>query len=90
MKTFVIIFCGMLAVIAAIVILKLSQKKKPRSNPKKTITPQTPILEQPKPHARQVEIDALAKQNPEMVGDILKQWLKEESKKKSGQRPNAK
>jgi flagellar biosynthesis/type III secretory pathway M-ring protein FliF/YscJ len=89
MKTFAIIFCGIIAIISAIVILKLSQKKKPRAKPKKTKIPQTPILERPKPHARQVEINALAKHNPEMVGHILKQWLNEESKKNE-QRPKKK
>ena len=53
---------------------------KSRNKPEKLKTP--PVLTTPKPHTRQVEIDALAKHDPEMVGHILKQWLKEESKKK--------
>lgn len=86
METFAIIFCGTLALISAIVILKLSQKKKPpaKSRKKSRKTKAPPVLTAAKPHARQAEIDALAKHNPEMVGHILKQWLNEESKKKSG------
>ncbi len=88
METFAIIFCGILALITAIVILKLSQKKKPqpktRKKIKKTKAP-PPILKKPKPHARQEEINTMAQNHPELVGLILKQWLNEDKlKKKSG------
>ena len=93
MKLFAIIFCGILALIMAIIILKPSPKKKPplkaRKKIKKTKAPPL-VLKKPKPHARQEEFNDMAQNHPELVGLILKQWLNEDKLKKKSDPPTPK
>ena len=55
---------------------------KTRKKPANTIPLKKPVLKSPKPHARQAEINEMAKHHPDVVGLILKQWLKDDGKKK--------